>query len=372
MTGKFFCTLLLSIFVGFRGNTQDSLKHVSFLTELSGADLDKLLSEGPLLKDLATLKASLRMAITDMSPERVSALRKLSSAQIPVHAWLVVTKEDGFWANVATQKAYHKRYQAFLDWTARETISWKSVCITMMPPREDATALKEAKDSLKGKIALLKLSMARLLDWGGEFEEAVASYEDLVRTMQADGFSVEAHYAPVVLDEFRANTISLQKMLGIVQLNTSTNLAIIHRRLVGDYPNIIAYIDLYAPDAKGIIVGHTAKYRLLDGRENDKILDWQELSRCIIFATKKNIPLHIATLEGCIEQGIISKMKDFVIPTNFSLDIEEEKQRITKMRENTELLLRLLSYPYLLLFWIMLVLVFSVVLGIKLIVRLIR
>jgi hypothetical protein len=339
--------IFISAFLYIQAFAQDSLKNVSFFTELTGSELDKIASDTSIIKNLKQLKASLRIAIIDMSPERVSALTKLQNAQIPIHAWLMLSKEDGFWANNENYKTFQKRYSVFADWSAKEGIKWKSVGLTILPQRSDASFLLESQKSLSGKWDFSKIMIARLLDWDGEFDEAKAAYEDLVRTIKSDGYAVEVYQSTMQMDEVLAETSSFQKMAGIINVKGDEQFTIIHRRLTGDYPNILAFIDAYGKSSDGIVLGHTASQRPLNFRENDVILNWQELSRSLTYAQQERITIHISTLEGCIEQGILPKMRDLVI-TKSNVDITEEKKIVDARRTHTVWLFQVLSYPYLL------------------------
>jgi hypothetical protein len=340
--------IYISAFLTFQAFAQDSLKNVSFFTELTGSELDKVASDTSIIKNLKQLNASLRVALIDMSPERVSALLKLQNAQIPIHAWLMLTKEDGYWANNENYKAFQKRYSVFADWSAKEGIKWKSVGLTMLPQRSDGNFLIESQKSLNGKWDFSKIMIARLLDWDGEFDEAKAAYEDIVRTIKSDGYAVEIYQLPMQMDEALAETTAFQKMAGIINLKGDEQFTIIHRRLTGDYPKILAFIDAYGKSSDGVVLGHTSSQRPLNFRENDVVLNWQELSRCLLYAQKERITIHISTLEGCIEQGILPKMRDLVI-TKSNVEIAEEKKVVDAGRTHTVWLFQVLSYPYLLL-----------------------
>ena len=73
--------------------------NLTLACELAPEPLKELFANKELIDDLKTLKAGISLGILDFSPERVEVVRQLNKAGIPVTAWLLLPKEQGYWFN---------------------------------------------------------------------------------------------------------------------------------------------------------------------------------------------------------------------------------------------------------------------------------
>lgn len=98
--------------------------NLTFFCEVVDEDLAQYFTEET-LTDLLELGAfvrfelvialtSISMSIRQLSQVRADIVKKLNSVDIPVSAWLLVDKEDGYWANLSNPGAYQKRYEDVL------------------------------------------------------------------------------------------------------------------------------------------------------------------------------------------------------------------------------------------------------------------
>jgi hypothetical protein len=72
----------------------------------------------------------------------------------------------------------------------------------------------------------------------------------------------------------------------------------------------VGYLWSYAPDAQAIGVGSTGG-GVYTGIGDSRPLSWDEFSRDLRLAWYWTDHLYIFSLEGCVQQGFLSRLKDF-------------------------------------------------------------
>ena len=81
------------------------------------SQMQSLFSDPHVIADLKDLHAGLGVAISDFSPERAELVRRLNQARIPVIAWLMLPKEQGFYFNADNEPEAAARFAAFDAWS---------------------------------------------------------------------------------------------------------------------------------------------------------------------------------------------------------------------------------------------------------------
>jgi hypothetical protein len=76
-------------------------------------------------------------------------------------------------------------------------------------------------------------------------------------------------------------------------------------------PDGAALLWSYAPDADSIGVGSTGGGVDIEGAIDVAPLSWEEFSRDLHLCVMQGKPIHIFSLEGCVEQGFLSKLSTF-------------------------------------------------------------
>jgi len=59
-------------------------------------------------------------------------------------------------------------------------------------------------------------------------QEAQNAYQDLVKLIHADGYSVESYHIPLISEERRAYATVLQRTVGLVDLNTDREVLMLY------------------------------------------------------------------------------------------------------------------------------------------------
>lgn len=184
---------------------------LTFWCELDAAALPGLFADERVLGDLLALRATVSLAVPDLSPARADVVRRLNAAGIPVVAWLLLPKEHGYYFNLDNAPHAAARYAEFQAWTAARGLRWAGVGLDIEPDLRVAQAFAACRWR-----ELLSLPL-RVLD-GGRMRRARATYRDLVARMRADGYRVEAYQFHWIVDDRQAGSTVLQRVLRIVDV----------------------------------------------------------------------------------------------------------------------------------------------------------
>ena len=106
---------------------------LTFACELETEALRVLFADPGVVDDLATLEASIALGILDLTPERASVVRRLNQAGIPLIAWQLLSKEEGYWCNAGNVCQAAARYNDFKAWTDEHGLQWVGVGLDIEP-----------------------------------------------------------------------------------------------------------------------------------------------------------------------------------------------------------------------------------------------
>ncbi len=278
------------------------LPRLTFFCELNAESLSALIDDR-LIADLNQMNASLSLGILDLSAESAQVVRKLNQAGVPVVAWLLLPKEQGYWFNLYNAPQALARYQEFMRWTAQEDLSWEGIGLDIEPDIREMTQLAERNWSALPGI------LRRALDIKGQ-REALGVYNDLVSQIRRDGFRVDSYQFPFITDERRVGSTFLQRLAGLVDIPADREVWMLYTSFVR--PNGAGFLASYAPEAQSIGLGSTGGGVELDlGEMRARPLTWDELARDLRLAWYWCDDLHIFSLEGCVQQGFIEHLKNF-------------------------------------------------------------
>lgn len=276
--------------------------HLTFFCELDPDSLSSLIGRD-MIEDLAELQAGLSLGILDFSPIRAQVIRRLNQAGIPVVAWLLLPREQGYWFNLENADLAAARFQTFRNWTDENQLIWDGVGLDIEPDiREFEQLSGQNWLKLAGKIG------ARLLQ-RRKFIAARQKYFDLVAAIRSAGWRVDSYQFPVIADERKSRSTLLQRLLGVVDLPVDREVWMLYSSLLGK--NGPGLLGSYGPDAQSIGLGSTGGGVNLSLGDEDW-LTWEEFSRDLRLAWYWNDDLHIFSLEGCAGQNFMPRLKAFV------------------------------------------------------------
>jgi hypothetical protein len=250
-----------------------------------------------MIADLKDLHAGIALAISDFSPERAQLVRDLTAAGVPVTAWLVLATEQGYYFNVSNAPEAAVRFNQFQAWTAAQNLHWSAVGLDIEPKL----------DELQGsKWHMARTIFRRAFD-AGRVERARQAYASLVRTMKGAGYTVQTYQMIFLADERKAHSTMLERTLGLVDVRGDDEVLMIYSSF--NHAAGAALIWSYGPDTQTVAVGSTALSGSADLDARFPPLNWDEFSRDLLVASHFSHMVGIYSLEGCVQQGFLPRLK---------------------------------------------------------------
>jgi hypothetical protein len=274
--------------------------HLTFFCELEAEPLEQLLSEA-VIDDLAVLNAGISLGILDLSPRRAETVRRLNQAGIPVTAWLLLPKDQGYWFNLDNAPQAAARYAEFVTWTAENHLQWAGVGIDIEPD------IRELELWAKDRRRLIPLLVRRMFDFK-RLRTARSNYTRLIADIHTDGYRVESYQFPVIADERLTGSTLLERLAGLVDLPVDREVWMLYSSFLR--PSGVGLLCSYGPEADAIGLGSTGggvDVGIMDARP----LEWDELARDLRLAWYYNEKIYLFSLEGCIRQGYLPLLKSF-------------------------------------------------------------
>ena len=253
-----------------------------------------------LVADLRQLKAGVALSAEDLSTERAQIVRRLNSAGIPTIAWLALPRDEGYYVNADDAPQTKARFEEFDKWTTANGLHWQAVGLDIEPSLTDWTVL------MGHKGRLLSFIIRRAFD-SGPVRRAHDAYAALIKQMQSRWYYIQTYQLQFLADERRAHSTVLQRILGIVDVRGNQEVLMLYTSF--NHAAGAGVIWQYGPDAQAIVVGSTASSG--DPAIDAKFppLNWDEFSRDLIVARHFSSVVGVYSLEGCIQQGFLTKLK---------------------------------------------------------------
>jgi len=254
------------------------------------------------LADLSTLQAGLSLAILDFDPARVKTVRRLNKAGIPVIAWLLLPKEEGYYFHFRNAPLAFSFYERFRAWTEENGLTWTGVGLDIEPDIQEFSEFEGRRWRAVPKLLPRLLERKKLL-------EAREIYCTLINQIHSDGYRVESYQFPFIADERKAGSTLLQRISGIVDIPVDREVWMLYTSF--NRTNGTGQLASYAPEAQAIGLGVTGG-GVDSGIALPPPLTWEEFSRDLRLAWNWCSDLYIFSLEGCLQQGFLERLKSFV------------------------------------------------------------
>jgi hypothetical protein len=275
---------------------------LTFACELDPTRLTALFSDGSVIADLQALGAHVALMLSDLSPERAAIVKQLNAAGVPVVAVPLLPLEGGYYFTADNASEAAARYDDWKAWTAQHGLVWERVGLDIEP---DARIYQQIMDNPWGLVPLL---LPRLWDTDRP-RRAQAAYATLIERIHADGFPIENYQFPLIADERWAGTTLLQRLLGLVEVRTDREVWMLYTSVFGSIGPGILWT--YAPEAAAIGVGSTGGGPDIPGHPQVPALDWEAFARDLRMARQWCDNLLIHSLEGCVRQGFLTRLRSF-------------------------------------------------------------
>ena len=274
---------------------------LSFFCELETEPLEGLFND-VLIQRLVSLKATVCLGILDLSQERAAVVRRLYRSGVPVVAWLLLPKDQGYWFNAQNFPQALDRYEQFRLWSAEQNLVWAGVGLDIEPHIRDLVALERTRGRMILKM-LPRLFHVR------QMRRARMAYRALVALIHANGYPVESYQFPLIADERRVGSTVLQRLAGVVDISVDREVWMLYTSLLR--PNGPGIIASYAPEASALGLGVTGGGVVEPGLSAPAPLTWEEFARDLRLAWLWCDDLFVFSLEGCVAQGFIDRLQSF-------------------------------------------------------------
>ena len=263
--------------------------------------LQKLFADPTLIPDLQDLHAGVVVSLEDLSPERAQVVRRLNEAAVPVVAWMALPHSEGYYLNAGNAPQAEKRFADFVKWTADERLHWAGVGLDIEPSLGEWTEIQQGH-----RWRLFTTLLGRAFD-GQRVQRARTDYQRLIREMQERGYEVQTYQLIFLADERRVHSTVLERLFGIVDVRGNDEALMVYSSFNHALAGTLVWA--YGPDAQIIAVGSTATSGdpQLDNRFPP--LNWDEFSRDLILASHFSKLVGVYSLEGCVHQGFLTKLK---------------------------------------------------------------
>lgn len=325
--------LTISFLILFKSITAGSPR-ISFFCELPEKEFVELFSDSMLIKDLIEMKVSIRIGLHDFGSGRTKVVRDLNFAGIPVYAWLLLPEEEGYWFNANNVEKAMKRYEDFKKWSAENKLVWAGIGLDIEPDMNDAKlALTHPwKFALKSYMNLYR---------NKALEKSKNDYQSIISEMKSDGFRVESYIIPFLFEERAKKATSVQKLLGIVDIETDIEIPMLYTSMMNNPGILPAYIRKGMPAG----IGSTGGGVNVDGFEL-AALSWEKLERDLLIASRLTDEVVIFCLETSVKKGYLEKVKNLDFSKN-PPDITIETARQKKFNRFIGTVIVILEHPVL-------------------------
>ena len=277
---------------------------LTFFCELPGDELSTLFDGRFVIDDLLDLDAALSLGILDFSEERAKVVQRLNKAGVPVIAWLLLPEEEGYWLNTENYEEAAARYVMFKAWTEQYNLEWAGIGLDIEPNINDIRSLARKED-----VSPLLARTFHNYTNKKQIRKAQRAYQAFVDLIHADGYPVESYQLPLMVEERKAKSTVIQRTLGLVDIDVDREVLMLYS--TNFRPDGAALLLSYSSDADSIGVGSTGGGVDLEGVIDVAPLTWEEFSRDLHLCVMQDKPIHIFSLEGCVEQGFLSKLNTF-------------------------------------------------------------
>lgn len=309
--------------------------NLTFFCEMPAEALQKLFADGSLIKQLRRLNANISLGLLDLSNERAEVVNKLNHAGIPVTAWLLLPKDQGYWTSLDTVKASVRCYSEFKTWTTKHKLNWAAIGLDI-EPRLDRINLLSSRWPKEIPNLLRRMASKR------KFEKLENDLRTLVSIIRSDGYAVETYNFPFVVEERKAHSHILSRTLGTPPLDADREVLMLYSSFFAKNGDAVLWS--YAHQAKGIGLGSTGGGVDIESEGQLKSMRWIDLRRDLLIAKEFTPHIYIFSLEGCVANGYLDRLESFDWNGMVQIPVENGK-KVIMARKGLQSVLWLLSHP---------------------------
>ncbi|MDP3449893.1 MAG: hypothetical protein Q8R87_04890, partial [Anaerolineaceae bacterium] len=262
-------------------------------------------------------------------------VKKLNRAKIPVTAWILLEKDQGYWTSLDTIEETAIQYNLFKVWKAKYKLEFAAVGLDIEPELNTISALSTNPWNHAPILAKRFIS-------NQNYYEKLATARALIQSIRADGFAVETYQFPTVVDERKAKSTVLAKSLGIPPLSADREVLMLYASFFPSFSDSILWS--YARQCQAVGVGSTGGGVEIDGMPPLKTMRWIDLKRDLLLASKAVDNIYIFSLEGCVMNNYMDRLLDLDWSTRV-IPPERSAMGISLIRKVGQGVLWTLSHP---------------------------
>jgi hypothetical protein len=132
----------------------------------------------------------------------------------------------------------------------------------------------------------------------------LTAYRRLIARIRDAGFRAESYQFPLVLADRSAGGSLWQRIAGGLDVAVDREVVMLYTSLLGrPGPGLVERL---APTVRAVGLGSTG-----GGIDHLPKLTWAQLERDLLLASAACTDLSIFSLEGCVEQGFLQRLRDF-------------------------------------------------------------
>lgn len=270
---------------------------LSFFNEQDPSELAELASNGVVCGLLTELEAHVTMGVRDFSAERAEAVKRWCGEGIPVGAWLLLPREDGYFATFDNIEAVEARVEDFLSWAVRHDLRFTSLGFDFEPDLRELDGLFRKPFRTFGAWARRSFDRARR-------DRALARYGKLLTGLATEGWALESYQFPLLLEDRESGSEFFQRLIGALDVPVQREVVMAYASLLG--PLGPGLVEEWTRGAKAIAVGSTG-----GGIDPLPKLSFDELARDLRLAARACRDVSIFSLEGCVEHGYLPRLVSF-------------------------------------------------------------
>jgi hypothetical protein len=275
---------------------------LTFFCELEARPLQALFADPTVTEHLVALEAAVSLGLVELTNERAEVVRCLNRAGIPLIAWQLLPKEQGYWFNIGNAPQAAARYADFQRWTAQHGLVWEAVGLDI------ETDIHEMRLLMVDRRRLAPVLLRRL--WNvGQLRQAQVAYAALVAQIRAAGYRVDSYLIPLIVDERSVGSTLIQRLFALVDLPVDREVLMLYSSFYR--PRGAALLWSYGRQAQSIGLGVTGGGVQVANVVQPRFLDWEEFARDLRLAQRWTDDIHIFSLEGCVQQGFLQRLLGF-------------------------------------------------------------
>lgn len=245
---------------------------------------------------LSTLQAGVAMGMRDLSDARAATIRTLEAAGVPVTAWVLLPRDEGYFATHDNPHHIEAACARLREWSADHRLSLSSIGLDFEPDLRDLDELMVKPLRTVGRWMFRRGRLPVL-------EAAARRYQTLIDTLRAARWKVETYQFPFVVDDRRFASRFWQRTLGALAVDADREVVMLYSSLLPAGHGMLSH---YAPHCRAIAVGSTG-----GGIDPLPKLSWPELERDLLTAAAHASHVFVFSLEGCVAQQVLGRFASF-------------------------------------------------------------